>query len=77
MNWVPVNVSINAGPPAMALDGEREVAFGVGFGGVPIAKLSVLDVPPPGAGLCTAIVAVPAELRSDVGICAVSEVPDT
>ena len=77
MNWVPVTVSVNAGPPAMALDGEREVAFGVGFGGVPIAKLIVLDVPPPGAGLCTARVAVPAELRSDAGICAVSEVPDT
>ena len=77
MNWVPVNVSVNAGPPAMALDGDREVALGVGFGDALIVKLSVLDVPPPGAGFCTARVAVPAELRSDAEICAVSEVPDT
>ena len=77
MNCVPVTVNVNAGPPVVALDGESEVAFGVGFGDVLIVKLSALDVPPPGGGLCTATVAVPAELRSDAGICAISEVPDT
>ena len=41
-----------------------------------MVKVRVPDVPPPGAGFCTATVAEPAELRSDAGICAVNEVPD-
>lgn len=77
MNCVPITVSVNAEPPAIALDGESDVIAGVGFNGVLIAKLSALDVPPPGAGFCTATLAVPAELRSDAGICAFSEVLDT
>ena len=53
------------------------MAVGVGFGGVLIVKLSAPDVPPPGARVCMATVAAPAELRSDAGICAVSEVLET
>ena len=77
MNWVPVTVSVKAGPPAVMLDGESKMAFGAGFGGVLITKLSGSDEPPPGAGFSTATAAVPTELRSDAGICAVREVPDT
>ncbi len=40
-------------------------------------KLIECDVPPPGGGFCTATFALPVELRSDAGICAVSEVLDT
>ena len=75
-NWVPVTVNVNAGLPVVALEGESKVIVGVGFGGVLVVKLSAPDAPPPGAGVCTATVAVPAELRSDAGICAVSEVLD-
>jgi hypothetical protein len=35
-----------------------------------------LDVPPPGAGFSTVTLAVPIEMRSDAGTCAVSEVDD-
>lgn len=77
MNPVPVTLSVNAGPPTIALEGESDVSVGIGFGDVLIVKLSALDVPPPGTGVCTSIIAVPDELRSDAGICAVSEVLDT
>jgi len=60
----------------LALEGDSEVAIGAGFGGALIVKTSVLDVPPPGAGFCTVMTAVPRALRSDVGIWAVSEVLD-
>lgn len=76
MNCVPVTVNVNAGPPAVALDGESEVIVGVGFGGVLIVKLSAPDATPPGAGFCTTTLAVPVELRSDAGISADSEVLD-
>ena len=76
-NCVPVTVRVRAGLPARAVNGERELIVGTGFGGVLIVKLSALDVPPPGMGLCTVILAVPAVVRSDAGICAVSDVLDT
>jgi hypothetical protein len=76
MKFVPVTVIESAGPPALALEGDSEVIVGAGFGGALIVKESALDVPPPGAGLCTVTLAVPAEARSDAGICAVSEVLD-
>jgi hypothetical protein len=73
-NCVPLTVRVNAAPPTVALKGEIEVTLGVGLA---IVKFTGLDRPPPGAGFCTATVAVPAELRSDAGTCAVSEVLDT
>jgi len=76
-NCVPVTVSVNAAPPTVALKGEIEVTLGVGLARVAIVKLTALDMPPPGAGFCTAMLAVPAELRSDAGTSAVSEVLDT
>ncbi len=77
MNCVPVTVNVNAGPFAAALEGESEEMAGTGLGGALIVKLSELDVPPPGVGVCTATVAAPIELRSEAGTCAVSEVFDT
>jgi hypothetical protein len=77
MNCVPVTVSTNAGPPTVALDGESDVVVGAGFGGVLIAKLIALDVPPPGEDVCTVTLAFPVVLKSDAGTCAVREVPDT
>lgn len=68
MNCVPVTVNINAAPPTVPLEGEMEVAVGVGFGGAEIVKVTALEVPPPGAGFCTVTLAVPVELRSDDGI---------
>jgi hypothetical protein len=41
-----------------------------------IVKVRLADAPPPGAGFCTATLAVPTELRSEVGIAAVNEVAD-
>ena len=68
MNCVPVAVSVNAGPPAVALAGDIDEIVGTGFGAGLIMKLAADDVPPPGAGLRTAMFTVPAELRSDAGI---------
>jgi hypothetical protein len=55
--FVPFTVRVNACPPAVALEGESEVAPGFGL---LIVKVSALDVPPPGVGFITVTVAVPA-----------------
>jgi hypothetical protein len=73
---VPLTVSVKADPPALALDGKSEVRVGTGFGGTLIVKASEFELPPPGAGFCTATLAVPAEDKSEAGICAVRDVPD-
>ena len=49
-NFVPVTVRVKAGPPAGALEGEREVAVGTGLLTV---KATVLEVPPPGEEFTT------------------------
>jgi hypothetical protein len=48
-------VRVNAGPPAIALAGESEFTVGAAL---LIAKLKEGEVPPPGAGVLTAIAAV-------------------
>ena len=48
--FVPLMVSVNAGPPALALLGEREVILGTAL---LIVNVTGADVPPPGAGLNT------------------------
>jgi hypothetical protein len=67
---VPVRVNVNAAPPAVAEAGAIEASVG------PAAALIVNDrlpdVPPPGVGLVTVTVAVPAVAISAAVIAAVS-----
>src|SRR5438309_1013735 len=68
-NPVPVSVSVNPAPPAVALEGDSVVSVG------PPAltgRLSAAEVPPPGAGVATVTVAAAAAARSVAGIAAVS-----
>src|SRR5436190_1904523 len=56
-NAVPVSVSVNPAPPAVALEGDSAVSVG------PPAltgRLSAADVPPPGAAVVTVTLAMPA-----------------
>ena len=64
-NLDPSTVMVKPDPPAVALDGLRLVIPGTGL---LIAKFSVLEIPPPGAGLYTVTDAVPAVAISDVSI---------
>jgi hypothetical protein len=47
---LPFTVNVNAGPPAIAEFGTSDVSAATG---VVISNISVLDVPPPGAGFTT------------------------
>ena len=53
--FVPVTVRVNAAPPAVALEGDSEVAFG---NGLLTVKMRLFDLPPPGAGFTTVTDAV-------------------
>jgi hypothetical protein len=64
---VPFTVSVKAAPPALALVGESEAIVGAGF---VTAKLAAPEVPPPGLGLVTVMLAVPVLTRSLAGTCA-------
>jgi hypothetical protein len=77
MNPLPVTVKVVEALPAVALEGESEASVGTGLGAGLIVNVWALDVPPPGVGLCTVTLAVPAEARSVAGTCAVSEVLET
>src|SRR5882724_2114757 len=75
---VPLRVNVNAPLPAMTLSGERPERVGCGLGPELLtARLSVADVPPPGAGFATETERVPAEATSVAGMAAVSCVPLT
>ena len=65
----PLTVSVKAEPPAVPLVGESELIDGTGL---LMVKLNPLDVPPPGVGLKTVTVAVPAVVISLARIDAVS-----
>ena len=65
----PLAVSVKAGPPAVAVLGEMLASDG---GELVTVKVSAVDVPPPGAGLKTAMDSVPAAAMSDAGIAAVN-----
>jgi hypothetical protein len=66
---VPVTVSVNAAPPAVALEGESDVIVGAGLFTV---KFDAVEVPPPGAGLVTVTGNVPAVAMAVAGIAAVT-----
>ena len=66
---VPFTVSVKAAPPADALVGESEVIVGTGLF---TANAEFADVPPPGAGLVTVTLNVPAAAMSAAVIAAVT-----
>ncbi len=66
---VPFTVSVNAAPPLVALVGETVVIVGPGLFTV---NGEVPDVPPPGAGLVTVTLKVPAVAMSPAVIAAVT-----
>ena len=69
---LPVTVSVNPGPPAVALDGEMPVNEGAGL----LTVNGRVLVPEP-SGLITPMARVPAEAMSLAGIAAVTCVPLT
>ena len=72
MKLVPLTVNVNAEPPAVADEGLRLVVVGRGLSGTLIVKVWALEVPPPGVGLKTVTLAVPAVAMSAARIEAVS-----
>jgi hypothetical protein len=72
--FVPVTVSENADPPAVAVEGESKVAVGTGL---LMVKVRGFDVPPPGEGFATETETVPAVAMSLAEIAAVNCVPLT
>ncbi len=62
--FVPVAVSVNVAPPALALAGDRAVIVGTGS---LIGNAQAPEVPPPGVGFVTVTLAEPALLRSPAG----------
>jgi len=72
MKFVPVIESVNDGPPAMA-----ELGFKSEMTGPTIVNVIEPEVPPPGAGLETVTIAVPALATSAAVIAACKEVLET
>jgi hypothetical protein len=70
-NPVPVTVSVNCAPPALAADGDSKVTDGAGLVAELTAKLTAADVPPP-AGFVTVTGAVTGDATSVAKIEAVS-----
>jgi hypothetical protein len=67
---VPLTVRLKEGPPATSEEGVRLERVGIGL--LPIANVCRFEVPPPGRGLNTLMIAVPAALRSLAGMEAVT-----
>jgi transcription initiation factor TFIIIB Brf1 subunit/transcription initiation factor TFIIB len=74
MKLVPVTVSVNAAPPDSTVLGFNDKAAGTGL---PIVNVSGLEVPPPGAGVITVTMAVPAVAMSAAVIAACRLVLET
>src|SRR5690349_7645915 len=69
---VPVTAKVKVCAPTGAQLGSRELIVGMGFVPLLMAKFSILDVPPPGAGLATVTDAVPADPIAAAGMAAVN-----
>jgi hypothetical protein len=65
----PFAVSVNAAPPAVAVEGEMEVSEGMGL---LMVKVWELEVPPPGVGFTTVTFTLPVVAMSLAGMEAVS-----
>src|SRR5690606_27002535 len=77
-NPSPVTVSTNPASPATAVDGDNASTAGTGFpASASIVNVAAPDSPPPGAGLATVTLAVPAVATSPAPIDARSSVGDT
>src|SRR5258708_38605741 len=59
MKLLPLAVNVKAAPPAVPPAGDSDVIVGTGLT-LLIVKVAPLEVPPPGAGLTTVTLAVPA-----------------
>ena len=68
---LPFTVSVNAGLLEAMVEGDNAAIAGTGFVAI-IVKASALEAPPPGAGLTTVTLAVPAVVASEAGTSAVS-----
>jgi hypothetical protein len=66
--FVPFTVRVKAAPPAVALAGAMLVIARTGF----TVKLTAFEVPPPGTGLVTVTLKVPAVAMSEAGMAAMS-----
>jgi len=75
-NPAPVAVSVKAPLPAVTLAGLRLLMFGVGFTRATLSGRAA-DVPPPGAGVNTVMLGVPAAAISLARMAAVSCVDET
>src|SRR5690606_15078293 len=74
----PVTVSVNCAPPATAVVGDNASSTGTGLPvSASIVNVTAFDSPPPGAGLTTVTLAVPAAATSKAPIDARSSVGDT
>jgi hypothetical protein len=74
MKFVPVTVNVKPAPPATAELGFKDATVGEGL---PMVKVSPLEVPPPGVGVETVTVAVPLTAMSAVVMAAFKLVLDT
>jgi len=73
MKLVPVRLSVKPGSPEFFVVGLIAVIVGTGL---LIVKVFAAEVPPPGVGLNTVTLAVPAEAMSLAGIAAVRDVAE-
>lgn len=71
-NCEPLTLRVNEAEPASALEGESDVAIGIGLF---TANGSLFDVPPPGDGLITVMLSVPTEVTFDAKTDAVNCAP--
>ena len=71
MKPLPLTLRVKAAPPETALAGESEAIDGSGLAAL-IVNVVALDVPPPGVGLKTVTLALPALPMSPAGTDALS-----
>jgi hypothetical protein len=77
MKLFPVTDSVKEDPPFAAEEGLIDIATGKGLLLEVIVKVNPEDVPPPGVGLNTVTVAVPADAMLAAGTVAVTLVAET